>query len=164
MWGIQNLDSARKRFVRTLRRLGLARMFVPGAQRRWRREDFAANNVTRDPVRHKRTQDLIAANKGLAMAGASVGWVAASADAIDEFDKPDALSHLTFPVVVLSAEQERLVDNASHARIAARLPDAMHVIIPEAYHEIMMETDDVRAQFWSVFDALADRVAPRKAA
>ena len=33
-----------------------------------------------------------------------------------------------------------------------------YLVIPEAYHEILMETDGVRAQFWAAFDALTTQV------
>ena len=54
-----------------------------------------------------------------------------------------------------------LVDNDSHATIAASLPQATHVTVPGARHEVMMEVDAVRAQFWALVDPLMDRVAPR---
>jgi len=34
------------------------------------------------------------------------------------------------------------------------------VEIPGAFHEIMMETDDIRAVFWREFDALAASIPP----
>jgi lysophospholipase len=34
------------------------------------------------------------------------------------------------------------------------------VEIPGAYHDLLQETDEVRAAFWREFDALADQVAP----
>jgi lysophospholipase len=39
--------------------------------------------------------------------------------------------------------------------IAPRLPSAHVLEIAGARHEILMETDGVRAQFWQAFDAFA---------
>ncbi|MBL8552358.1 MAG: alpha/beta hydrolase [Hyphomonadaceae bacterium] len=164
MWGIRSMNATSAFLVGLLRGLGAGKAYAPGAMKTWTREDFASNNVTRDEARQKRTQDLIEANQGLAMAGASIGWAASAADAIKGFQPKNAFRHLTFPIVVLTAADERLVRNESHAEIAAKLPDAQHFTIANAMHEIMMERDEIRAQFWSAFDALADRVAPRKAA
>jgi lysophospholipase len=33
-------------------------------------------------------------------------------------------------------------------------------MVEGAFHEILMETDALRAPFWQAFDALADEVAP----
>ena len=72
-----------------------------------------------------------------------------------------ALAHLRLPVLIVSAGQEQLVDNKSHEVVGDLLPNARRMTIANAKHEILMERDDVRAQFWAAFDELADRVAPR---
>ncbi len=36
--------------------------------------------------------------------------------------------------------------------VANRLPDCRYVEIPESWHEILMETDDIRAIWWREFD------------
>jgi lysophospholipase len=40
----------------------------------------------------------------------------------------------------------------------ARLRHGEHFTIAHARHEIMMETDDIRALFWEAFDRLAKGV------
>ena len=61
---------------------------------------------------------------------------------------------------MVSAGQEQLVDNASHDAVAALLPEAHHITIQGAKHEILMERDELRAPFWEAFDQLSARVAP----
>ena len=58
---------------------------------------------------------------------------------------------------VASAAEEQLVDNATHTSICKRLPDCEHVTIEGAMHEILMETDDKRAEFWEGFQRLLKR-------
>jgi lysophospholipase len=48
--------------------------------------------------------------------------------------------------------------------VIARLRHAEHVTFADAKHEIMMELDPVRAQFWEAFDAFVGRVIPPRAA
>lgn len=55
----------------------------------------------------------------------------------------------------MSAGDDSIVDNASHEAVAARLPNARVVKVPGAFHEILIERDDIRAQFWREFDAVA---------
>jgi lysophospholipase len=66
-------------------------------------------------------------------------------------------------VVIVSAASDRLVDVAAQSVIAGLLPDGRLVTVEGAEHEILMETDPLRTQFWTAFDDLADQVAPRYA-
>ena len=81
----------------------------------------------------------------LALAGVTLGWLNAAINAFDGFHQPGALAHLRMPIVVASAGEEALVDNASHEMIAKLLPNAKHIVIPGAKHEILQETDETRA-------------------
>ncbi|MGE0829397.1 MAG: alpha/beta fold hydrolase [Hyphomonadaceae bacterium] len=164
MWGIARLGGGAKGFSRLMTAMGMGHLFAPGVQTRIVAEDFKDNPVTHDETRHARCQALVAAEPRLALAGPTFAWIAAASDAIEGFVKRDALSHLQIPIVVLSGSQEKLVDNRSHKKVTARLPNAERRVIEGARHEIMMETDDIRAQFWAAFDAVADRAAPRGAA
>jgi lysophospholipase len=61
------------------------------------------------------------------------------------------------PVTIAFAGDEKLVDNNGLRMVASRLPAARLVEIPGAFHEILQETDEVRAIFWKEFEALAAR-------
>ena len=63
-------------------------------------------------------------------------------------------------VMLMGAGAEALVDNAEQAVVTARMPKGRHQMVEDAFHEILMETDTLRAPFWQAFDALADEVAP----
>ena len=161
MFGILGLGSLAKRYVRFMNSLGAGGQFAPNVQTKWTRENFKRNPVTHDPERHARCQGLIAEEPALALAGPTIGWVAAAADATEGFLQPAGLAHLKLPITVLTAGQEQLVDNKAQEAVCELLPDCTHLTIAGAKHEILMETDDIRAQFWAAFDDLADRVAPR---
>ncbi len=68
---------------------------------------------------------------------------------------PAALAKVTIPVTILSAGADLIVDNTAQAYAAARLPKGRLVAVPGARHEIIQETDDLRAVFWLEFEALA---------
>ena len=163
MWGIANLGNFGKSYVRFMTSLGLGGSFAPSVERKWKRENFKRNPVTHDKERHARAQGLIAEEPRLALAGPTVGWVAAAADATESFAQSGALAHIRIPVLVATAGEDQLVSNAAHDAVAAQLPDATHITIAGAKHEILMERDDLRAPFWAAFDALTERVAPAHA-
>ena len=54
---------------------------------------------------------------------------------------------------------DRIVDSAGARLAAARLPHGRYVEAPVAYHEVLQETDEIRAVFWKEFDAMAAAVA-----
>jgi lysophospholipase len=160
MWGIANLSDLAKKYVRFMVSIGAGGMFAPSVEKKWKRENFKRNPVTHDKERHARCQGLITEEPRLALAGPTVGWVAAAADATEGFLHPAGLAHIRIPVLVATASEEQLVDNASHAAVLELLPNARHIVIEGAKHEILMERDDLRSQFWAAFDELAAHVAP----
>lgn len=162
MWGIASLTPFAKRLARLLSSFGFGSAFSPAVERKWRKEAFKKNPVTHDKDRHARAQALVAADPRLGIAGPTLGWVTAAVETMEGFQRQAALAHLRFPVVILSASEEELVDNEAHAAVAKLLPNARQVTVEGAKHEILMETDPLRAQFWSEFDALAGIVAPER--
>ncbi|MEZ5961859.1 MAG: alpha/beta hydrolase [Hyphomonadaceae bacterium] len=162
MFGIAGLKDGGKRFVRFMVSLGLGGTFAPGVEKKWKRENFKKNAVTHDKPRHDRCQGLIAEEPRLALAGPTVGWVAAASDATEAFNNPGAFAHVRIPVLIASAGEEQLVNNASHDVVAHELSDVRHITIEGAKHEILMETDAIRAQFWAAFDQLVERVVPAR--
>ena len=71
---------------------------------------------------------------------------------------PGYLERIDLPLLLMSAGEDRLIDISSHGAVVARLKQGEHVVIAGAKHEIMMETDPLRAQFWQAFDRLAARI------
>jgi lysophospholipase len=124
---------------------------------------FEGNILTHDPVRFARHRAQLAACPDLALGAPTWGWLEFAFRAGAWLARPANLKGVTLPLTLCSAEQDRLVDNAAQRRAVAALPNARFVNVPGALHEILMETDDRRAVFWTEFDALADRAAPREA-
>ncbi|MCW5734732.1 MAG: alpha/beta hydrolase [Enhydrobacter sp.] len=120
--------------------------------------DFAANFVTHDERRYRFTEAWFAADRRLSLGGPTVGWARQAARSMTASLVPGYLERIDLPTLLLTAGQDQIVDPASHGPVAARLRRAEHVTIAEAKHEIMMETDDLRARFWQAFDAFAARI------
>lgn len=159
MWGIASLSPAGLRFARLLNALGFGALFAPGTPKKWKRERFWRNSVTHDKPRFERAQELLQTEPKLAIAGVTLGWVDTAASVCEGFLQSGSLAHIRMPVVVLSALKDTLVKNSAHAEITALLAQARRVEVKNAKHEILMETDEIRAVFWDEFDALARRVA-----
>lgn len=126
-------------------------------------DNFDTNILTHDRARFERSRGLLAAEPDLALGGPTWGWLDFALRATAYLARPDRLRGITVPVIILSAEEDRLVDNAAQAAAARHLPQGKLIRVPGAFHEILMETDPMRNIFMRAFDALTGRVAPKPA-
>jgi lysophospholipase len=115
------------------------------------RVSFATQLVTSDPQRFERTQALLRERPELRLAGATWGWLAAAIRSMDWLRSQAPA--MTTPLLLVAAGKDRICLTPLTKAFAQRLPDADYVEIEEAEHEILMERNPIRAEFWSAFDA-----------
>lgn len=123
-------------------------------------ETFETNVLTHDRARWARTQAQVAANPDLALGGPTWGWLDFAFRATAYLGQAGNLKSVAIPVVICSAEKDKLVDNDAQRAVAAKLPKGEFLDVPGAYHEILMETDTMRNIFLRAFDALTGKSAP----
>jgi lysophospholipase len=116
---------------------------------------FHGNVLTHDHRRFGFTRQWFDADPRLALGGPTFGWCRQAVRSMTEGLMPGALERIDLPVLVVSGGQDDLVDSATHGPVAARLPKGALASIPASRHEVLMETDAVRAAFWQAFDRLA---------
>jgi lysophospholipase len=143
-----------------LSHLGLGGAIVPGASLAAPPEPFETNGLTHDPVRYARNVEQITVHPDLALGPPTWGWLDFAFAAIEELRRGGGPLRVTIPVTVVAAGEDRLVDNRVLRLVTDRFPRGEYIEIAGAYHEILQETDDLRAVFWREFDALAAVVAP----
>ena len=114
---------------------------------------FATQLVTSDPQRFERTQMLLREKPDLRLAGATWGWLAAALQSMDWLRQPGYAESITTPLLVVGAGKDRICQTPQIRAFARRLAKASYVEIKGAEHEILMERNSIRAQFWSAFDA-----------
>ena len=122
-------------------------------------EIFENNVLTHDAARYRRNNDQVLAHPELAVGPPTWAWLDFALRATSVLQHGAGVPAIDVPVSLVAAGDERVVDNAATERVAARLRDGRLTVIPGAFHELMQETDEIQAQFWLAFDALADRVA-----
>jgi lysophospholipase len=120
--------------------------------------EFASNFVTHDERRYRFTDDWFTADPRLALGGPTIGWARQAVRSMTAALAPGYLERIDLPLLLITAGEDRLIDPANHAPMVARMRRAEHFTIAEARHEIMMETDAIRALFWEAFDRLAKGV------
>lgn len=147
--------SAAQQTARWLRRAGMGRSYVPwGGATTAFSLPFKGNPLTSDPQRYARMTALVEAHPQLAVGSPTVAWIAAAYDAMDAFATPTYPLALRQPMLIVSAGNDAVVANAAIERFAIRLRGGSHVSISGAQHEIMLEKDVFRTQFWAAFDAV----------
>jgi lysophospholipase len=122
---------------------------------------FVEEGLTHDRARYARYKAQLRSCPDLALGGPTWGWLDFALSAIMALNDPVALARVAIPVTVVAAQHDRLVLNSVAKAITERMPRGRYVELAGSFHEILVETDDIRARFWAAFDALADEVIAR---
>jgi len=144
-----------------LNRNGPSTDFIWGmAQRDQLKLPFALQIVTSDAKRYARNQALLAADPELRLNGPTWGWLGAALHAIELLEKPGYAEAIKTQALVIGAGRDRVCDTEAARAFAARMPDARYVEIAGAQHEILMERDPLRAEWWAAADTFLKKNAP----
>ena len=140
--------------IRWMRRLGLGASYVPsGGATSIFSLPFEGNPLTADAARYNRTAAIVEAHPALALGSPTVSWLDAAFDVMGAFATVAYAPQLQHPILIVAAGQDAIVSNSATEQFAMRLRTGAYIVIPGARHEILMERDTYRAQFWAAFDA-----------
>lgn len=120
---------------------------------------FDLQLVTSDPARFERTQTFLRAHPDLRLAGPTWRWLEAAYRSMAMMERPGYAEAVSTPVLLCAAGKDRIVDVSAEREFVKRLPKGELFDMPEAEHEILMESDPIRARFWNAFDAFVGRFA-----
>ena len=140
--------------------LGFGGAFAPGegSGTLWT-QPFAGNPLTSDPARFARVAKLVAAAPALVLGGPTVGWANAAFRAMRQFDEPNFPRRIDTPILVVASGADRVTDTRAAERFASRLRAGRIIAIEGAEHEILIERDVFRNQFWAAFDEFVTRAS-----
>ncbi len=110
---------------------------------------FEINKLTSDPVRYARWAEFFRTIPRLRVGAPSFGWISAAMKAMAYVNRN--ADKLKIPSLVVAAGADPIVDPASNKSFAANSGSTFH-IIPGALHELMIERDIYRDQFFDAFD------------
>jgi len=140
--------------VRVLRLGGFGSMYVPGAAAAaTETRPFATNIVTSDPVRYARNAAVLEAEPMLAIGRPTVAWVDAAFRAMRTMCERTYPARIRQPILIVSAGLDVVVSNAAIEEFATYLRTGSHLEVVGSKHELLMEQDRYRSQFWAAFDA-----------
>ncbi|HKY81588.1 MAG TPA: alpha/beta hydrolase [Sphingobium sp.] len=117
--------------------------------------------LTHDPERYADELWWRDHSSDVALGSPSWRWVAQALQSTRALERRARLERIAVPLLILAAQEDRLVSTPAIRRIAARIPGArLHVYGPEAAHEILRELDPVRLDALRRIDAFLDETAP----
>ena len=134
--------------------LGLGSMYVRnGSDAPMELEPFEGNPLTSDRERYQRNRLVLEAAPALGLGSPTVAWLRAALRSIARLTAPDYPFRVEVPLLLFAAGMDTVVSTQAIEEFALRLKVGTHVLIPQARHEILQETDELRQRFWAAFDA-----------
>ncbi len=143
------------RLAQGLNLIGLGGAFVPfsGKKDASAFAPFEGNLLTSDPRRYERQVAILTAGEALALGPPTLSWVAAAFRLIRAMHEPSFGLAVRCPTLFVGAGADTIVSTPDVERLARRIRGGSAVIIEGARHELLMEADRYRNQFWAAFDA-----------
>jgi lysophospholipase len=137
-----------------LRLLGLGGQYVPGGgATSTTKKRFAGNRLTSDPVRYARNATVAAVLGHGAIGDPTVAWLDSAFRFMRRFSDPRFALDIRTPTLIVAAGADPVCATPAIERFAARLKAGHAIVLPGARHEILMERDAIREEFWAAFDA-----------
>jgi lysophospholipase len=140
--------------TRLLRLAGLGASYVPGADSTIvGTQGFVGNLVTSDPVRYARNAAVLEQEPALGLGGPTVAWADAAFRAMAQLSEPSYAARIRQPMLIVAAGSDEIVSMPAIEDFALSLRAGSHLIVAGSRHEVLMEQDRLRGQFWAAFDA-----------
>lgn len=158
MLGLTDIDSGLLRgSIRGLSALGLSKSNLPFQKQRGGMPlAFADNKLTSDRDRYRRWASFFQDTPRLRVGEPTFGWIAAALRSMAFVNRNAA--QLGVPGLMVAAGGDQIVDPASVENFAIRADCDFHVV-PGAKHELFLERDVMRDEFFSVIDSFLEKQA-----
>jgi lysophospholipase len=140
--------------VKIMRLFGLGSSYIPGGDRApVGTRPFVGNILTSDPLRYARNAAVLEAEPAVGLAAPTVAWADSAFKVMGEFSQSSYGARIRQPILIVATGRDELVSTPAIEEFGMRLRAGAHLIVAGAEHEILMEQDRYRGQFWAAFDA-----------
>ena len=134
--------------------VGLGELEVPGRYAATiEHMKFEDNLLTSDPVRFERNRQIALAAPSVTVGVPTYGWLYAATRAMAEAGDESYPTRITTPILLVAGSLDRVISVPMVERLAGELRTASFVLVPGARHEVLMERNHMREQYWAAFDA-----------
>ncbi len=153
---IQNIrhEGLTRRFSEILVFFGLGSLYIPGgADTPLECQPYPGNLLTSDPERLAKMCEIATAAPQLALGSPTIQWLHAAFQTTNEIAEPDFPESVKVPMLLFGAGADGIVSAHAIEKLSSEMRVGSAIMIPGARHEILMENDFIREQFWAAFDA-----------
>ncbi len=134
--------------------LGLGELEVPGRfSVSIERMKFENNPLSSDPVRFERNREMSLKAPQITVGVPTYGWLYAACRAMADASDESFATGINIPILLVAGSLDRVVSVEAVEGLAGELRTGSFVLVPGARHEILMERDKLREQYWAAFDA-----------
>lgn len=134
--------------------LGLGEMQVPGRYAvTIEHMKFDDNPLTSDQTRFERNRAVALAAPQVSVGVPTYGWLYAACQAMVEAADEAFATRISTPILLVAGSLDKVVSVRAVEGLAGELRTGSFVLVPGARHEILMERDKLREQYWAAFDA-----------
>ncbi|MGB0629315.1 MAG: alpha/beta fold hydrolase [Alphaproteobacteria bacterium] len=113
---------------------------------------FDGNPLTGDRNRFERYYALLADNPELVLGGVTWSWLNAAFRSMTKIRRLSRRARQVCPAVICTPLADRIVSVDAQSRLCDDIDGWAQIRFEDARHELLMESDAIRASFWSVFD------------
>lgn len=114
---------------------------------------FEGNALTSDPARFARNVEIARRLPQVGVGVPTYGWLYAACKAMGEAGDPDFGPAVGVPILMVAGSLDVIVSLQAIEGLAGQLRTGSQVMIAGARHELMMERNSLREQFFAAFDA-----------
>ena len=140
--------------VKFLSALGMAKKDLPFQRgRSGIPVPFESNKLTSDPARYASWAAYFSNVERLRLGPPTYGWIVQAIRGMNFVNKN--ADKLKIPALIVAAGADPIVDPASNQEFAEKA-GATFTVVPGALHELFLERDEYREQFFSAFDSFLD--------
>jgi lysophospholipase len=115
--------------------------------------DFEGNSLTSDPGRFERNLEIVRKAPSIQIGAPTIAWIQAACSAMKQVSDPDFGHAVRTPILIIAAGNDRIVSLKAIELLSGDLRAGSHIVLRGAEHELMMEKDLIREQFFAAFDA-----------
>jgi lysophospholipase len=141
-------------FIKIFSALGMAKSNLPFQRgRSGIPVPFESNKLTNDPERYKIWSAYFANIERIRLGPPTYGWIVAALRSMAFVNKN--ADKLKIPALIVAAGADPIVEPRSNREFAEKA-GATFKVVPGALHELFLERDEYRDQFFEAFDAFLD--------
>ena len=111
-----------------------------------------ARDEPQNEPRQQRIEALLQSAPELRSGWPTVRWIYSAVRAMQQTGARDFASEIEVPVLLIAPGRDTIVSNEAIGALANRLSNAAQATIDVAWHEVLMDSDKVRSEFWASFD------------